>query len=176
MRLSSETRWLLRVCPGVLAALLAGQPAAEEAAIQVYECHQGGKVTFSDEPCVGTEQTLKIDYSRPDAAQGEDAAFAAQAAEAQAGAVAQAAVLDAGILNLEQQITNQQAERDAQIAALRQQLAEGTQDPDPSAWQAAMNQQILSTYEKYNDTILAERRRLDQLQAQRESLGGQGQR
>jgi hypothetical protein len=176
MRLSSETRWLRTVCPGVLAALLAGQPAAEEAAVQVYECHQGGKVTFSEEPCVGTEQTVTIEYSRPDAAQVEDAAFAAQGAEAQAGAVAQAAVLDTEILNLEQQITNQQAERDARVAALRQQLAQGSDDPNPSAWQAAMNQQIDSTYQNYNDAILAERRRLDQLQAQRESLGGQGQR
>jgi len=133
-------------------------------------------VTFSDEPCVGTEQTVKIDYSRPDAAQGEDAAFAAQAAEAQAGAVAQAAVLDSEILNLEQQITNQQTERDARVAALRQQLAQGTEDPNPSAWQAAMNQQIDATYNNYNDTILAQRRRLDQLQAQRQSLGSQGQR
>jgi hypothetical protein len=39
-----------------------------------------------------------------------------------------------------------------------------------------MNQQIDATYNNYNDTILAQRRRLDQLQAQRESLGGQGQR
>ncbi len=176
MRLSSNIRWLLAICPGVLAALPAGQPAAEEVAVPVYECHQGGEVTFSEAPCVGTEQTVSIDYSQPDAAQSEDAAFADQAAEAQAGAVAQAAVLDTEILNLEQQITNQQAERDARVAALRQQLAEGTEDPNQSAWEAAMNQQIDSTYNTYNDTILAERRRLDQLQAQRQSLGGQGQR
>jgi len=86
MRLSSKTDWLRTLCLAVPAALLAGQPAADEAAVQVSD------------------------------------------------------------------------------------------DPNPSAWQAAINQQIDSTYQNYNDAILAERRRLDQLQAQRESLGGQGQR
>ena len=62
---------------GAAAATLSIQLAAEEAAVQVNECHQGGQVTFSDEPCVGREQTLEVDYDRPDAAQARAAAQSA---------------------------------------------------------------------------------------------------
>ncbi|WP_295428260.1 DUF4124 domain-containing protein [uncultured Thiodictyon sp.] len=167
---------ILRLCAvGLvgLAAALSLNAAAEEAAVQVYECHQDGKVTFSDEPCAGREQTLEVDYSRPDAAQARAAAQSAAAREYQAGTVAQGYVLDSEILSLEQQITNQETERDARIAALRNQLAQGSEGTDTAAWEASMNQQIASTYEGYTDSILAQRARLGALKAQREALGRQ---
>ena len=129
--------------------------AAEEAAVQVYECHQGGKVTFSETPCAGAERSVEVDYSRPNPAQARQADEAAFVADDRAGVVAQAAVLDAEILNLEQHISNLQTEREARVSALRDQLAQGTERLDSAAWEKGMNQQIVSTYNDLSDTILA---------------------
>lgn len=149
---------------GALAATLGPCVAAEEAAVQVYECRQDGKVMFSGTPCTdpdgdpvvdpgpARQQTLELDYARPAAAQLQQARQAAAVAEYRADTVAEAALLDTEILNLEQRISNLQTERDARVSAV---------PPE----------QVESVTDSYNDTILAERARLGELQARRASLG-----
>jgi hypothetical protein len=172
MRLLIPLRGLFAVCLGSLAVTPGTAPLAEEAAVRMYECNQGGEITFSDVPCAGTERRVELDYAQPDPAQAQAAAVAAQAAEDRAGTLAQAQLLDAEVLNLEQHISNLEHERDARIGALRDQLAQGTENPDTDAWQAAINQQIRSATDNYSDSILAARARLDALRAERQALGG----
>jgi hypothetical protein len=176
MRLPIPIRGLVAAFMGCLAATVGTGSLAEETAVQMYECNQGGTVTFSDVPCAGMRRSVELDYSRPDAAQAQAAAAAAQAAEDRAGTRAQADLLDAEILNLEQRISNLQTERDARLAALNNQLAQGTESPDADAWQAAINQQILSVTNNYNDGILAQRKRLGELRTQRQGLTDPGPR
>ncbi len=173
MRFSISIPKLYAVGLGVAAATLGPLVAAEEAAVQVYECHQGGQVTYSDAPCAGQEQTLEVEYNQLDPSQARQAAKSAAALVYQADSVAQANLLDAEILSLEQQIANQETERDARVAALRNQLAKGTEETNTTAWEAAINQQIASTYDGFSDNILAQRAQLGALKAQRESLGRQ---
>jgi hypothetical protein len=161
--------WTLSL--GVLAGILAVGAAAEEASVQVYECHQGGRVTFSGTPCAGQEQTVDLQYELPSPAQATRAEQNAIQQGEQAWNLAQANLLDNQILNAAQQISNLESQRDAQVAALRAQLNAGTQDPNPTAWQARLNQEIQSTIADYNDDILAQRQQLDQLKAQRAALG-----
>jgi hypothetical protein len=164
---------------GALAATLSPRLMAGEGEMQVYECHQGGTVTFSGAPCAdplldlgpARQQTLELDYPRPDATQLRAAEQSAAALEQQAGRVAEADLLDTEILNLESRISNLETERDARVAALRDQLAQGTESTDTASWAAGLNQQIVSVTNNYNDTILAERARLNQLQGQRAFLG-----
>lgn len=164
---------------GVLAVVTLGPSlAAENAAVRVYECTQGGAATFSDEPCGGagaaTERSIEVDYSHPDGAQSRAVAESVRVQEEQAGRVAEADVLDADILDQQQRIMNLEMERDARIAALRRQLAQGTELLDKNAWEAKIYQQIDAIQADYNDAILGEQQRLGKLNAQRESLGGQG--
>ena len=168
---------------GALATTLGLPLAAAEGEVAVYECHQDGKVIFSGTPCTepggdpvldpwpARQRTLEVDYSRPDAVQAQQAQQSAAALEYQTGAVAQADLLDTEILNLETRIANLAIERDAQVAALRNQLAQGTESTDTASWAAGLNQQIASVTSNAADAILAEQARLGELQAQRAALG-----
>ncbi|WP_295456978.1 hypothetical protein [uncultured Thiodictyon sp.] len=169
---------------GALAATLGLPLAAGEGEVQVYECHQGGKVIFSGTPCTdpggdpvlepgsARQRTLELDYSRPSAGQVQQAEKSAAALERQTGVVAEAALLDTEILSLETRIANLQTERDVRVSALNAQLAQGaTPNDTPASWAAGLNQQIIAVTNNFNDTILAERARLGELQARRAALG-----
>jgi hypothetical protein len=154
--------------------LVAGQAPAGEDQTQVYECNQGGTVVFSQEPCAGTERKVDIQYDQPSQAQTQGAEAAMGAEENQAGAVAQADLLDTQIQNLQQQISQLQIERDARLAEMKQQRNQGTEDLDQAAWLAQQNAQIESVYQDYNSRIVTATAQLNDLQARRAALGGPG--
>jgi hypothetical protein len=158
-----------------LAALLClavASARAEAAEAQVYECNQGGTVTFSETPCAGQERKVDIEYDRLSPTQSQDAQAAEQSAEDRAGAVAQADLLDTEILNVQQEIGRLQTERDARLAAMKQQRDIGGESLDQAAWLAQQNAQIASVYQDYSDRIVTATAKLSDLQAQRAALGG----
>ena len=155
-------------------SLAVGGVAAGEADARMYECRQGGQLTFSDQPCAGQERTIDVPYEEPSASGAAAARQAVRAEENAVDAVAQAAVLDAQILDKQQEIARLQTERDAQVAQLQQQVFQGTENLDQNAWQAQMTQRIASVEESYNARIVAANAQLDALQSQRAALGGAG--
>jgi hypothetical protein len=157
-----------RHCLGALLALSVAPVPAEEAHTHLYECNQGSRVTYSDQPCGSAEKRVDVDYARPEAPQG--AATAAAAAALQADRVAEAQLLDTEILNAEQRIGHLQIERDGRIAELRQERYAGTEDLDQQAWQAKMDQRIGAVAAEYQDNIDTEQARLAELQAERAAL------
>jgi hypothetical protein len=157
-----------------LAAMPGAESAAAEVQQQVYKCNQGGQITFSQTPCAGQAQSVEVEYTQPDAAQAQQAAAQAQEEEGVAGAVAQAAVLDAQIQSMERRISDLETQRDAELTLLRAQLAAGTENPNPQAFQESMEAQIVATTENYDHEILQARTQLGELQAQREALAGGG--
>ncbi len=150
-----------------LAACVAG---AEEVDDQVYECNQGGKITFSDQPCAGEERKVDIRYNEPNQAQTLEAQSADQAAEA--GAIAEADLLDTQILNTQKEISRLQTERSARLAEMKQQRDIGSEERDQAAWIASQNAQIESVYQDYTARIVTATARLDDLQARRAALSG----
>lgn len=144
---------------------------AEQADVKLYECTQGGSVTYSDRPCVGQERELEIRYQKPDQAQRQQAETEVQQQEATAGAVAEADLLDTEIRNLGQEILRLQAERDERLAEIQQQIFRGTESRDQAAWMAQQNAEIESVREDYDGRILDANTRLNDLQARRASLG-----
>lgn len=156
---------------GVLTGVLGPGAVAEEASMQVYECRQGDTVTYSGTPCGTQEQTMDLEYERPSPAAARAATQTAIRQGEQAWNQAQATVLDNQILSAAQQVSDLETQREARVAALRNQLNQGTENPNPEAWQAGVQQQIQSTVQNYNDQILAVRQRLDQLKSQRAALG-----
>jgi hypothetical protein len=171
---TGSRRTLSMTAVAALLCLSAGGALAEEAKAPMYECNQGGQVTFSEEPCAGQERKIDVQYDEPS---GNDAAAAQEAAQAEenaAGAVAQAAVLDAQILEKQQEIAQLRVERAARVAELRQRRFEGTEQLDQNAWQAQMTQQIASVYEDYSARIVNASADLSALQSQRAALGAPG--
>ena len=160
---------------GVLAVITSGPSlAAENTAVRVYECKQGGNLSFSDEPCVGAgaanERSIEVEYTQPDTTQSRAATESDTAQEEQADQVADIALLDGDILSQQQRIKNLEMERDARIAELRRQLAEGTELLDKKAWESRIYQQIDTIQANYNDTIIDEQQHLAELNARRASL------
>lgn len=156
---------------GLLAVVFGPRAAAEEASMQVYECRQGDTVTYSGAPCGAQEQTMDLQYERPSAAAAQAATQTAIRQGEKAWNQAQAVVLDNQILSTAQQASDLETQRDARVAALRNELNRGTENPNPDAWQAGLRQQIASTVQNYNNQILALRQQLDQLKSQRAALG-----
>ena len=164
---------------GVLTVMtLSPSLAAENTTVRVYECQQGGTPSFSDEPCEGagaaTDRSIEVDYTQPDAAQSRAAAESLAVQEEQADKVADLDLLNADILSQQQRIKNLEMERDARIAALRRQLAEGTERLDKNVWESQIYQQIDTIQANYNDTIIGEQQHLAELNARRASMDGQG--
>lgn len=172
------SRYLFSVGVGILVLSWGSSCAADNAAVRVYECKQGGTLSFSDAPCVGagaaTERSIEVDYTQPDAAQASAATESDAVQEKQADQVADIALLNADILSQQQRIKNLEMERDARTAELRRQLAEGTQLLDKNAWESRIYQQIDNIQANYNDTIIGEQQHLGELNARRASLEGQG--
>ncbi len=156
---------------GVLTGVLGPGAVADEASMQVYECRQGSTVTYSGTPCGAQEQTMDLQYERPSPAAARAAAQTAIRQGEKAWNQAQAVVLDNQILSTAQQVSDLETQRDARVAALQAELNQGTENPNPGAWQAGLTQQIQSTAQDYNNQILALRQQLDQLKSQRAALG-----
>ncbi len=154
------------LCLGALLALTAAPLIAGEAAVGVYECTRNGVTTFSDQPCGPGETHIEVDYQS--AAPGADAA--AQAAQSQAGAVAQAQVLDTEILNSRQHISRLQDAQRVRIAELRQARFQGNDQLDAAAFRAQMDAEIQATANRYQTEIDQEATRLADLQARRAAL------
>jgi hypothetical protein len=165
-----QSRVLLVFAPAALSCLGASLACAEDADVKMYECKQGGSITYSDRPCVGQERELDIRYQRPDQVQEQRAETEVQQQEETAGVVAEAALLDTEIQNLGQEIVRLQAERDDRLAEIRQQILRGTESRDQAAWMAQQNAQIESIREDYDGRILDANTRLNDLQARRAGL------
>jgi hypothetical protein len=153
-------------CLAALLVLGAAPLAAGEAAVGVYECTKDGVTTFSDQPCGVGEKHIEVDYQRATPGAGA----AAQDAEAQAGAVAEAQVLDTEIVNIQQRISRLQNEQQSRIAELRRQRYAGTEQLDQKAWQAGIDAQIQAAANEYQSAIDRESARLAELQAKRAAL------
>ena len=166
------SRALPLLVPAALLCLTANIARAEEADAKMYECNQGGKITFSDQPCTGQERKIDIQYQQPGQTQAQDAQAAARQQEGEAGAVAEAELLDTEIVNAEQEITRLQTERDTRVAEMRQQMQAGTENLDKDAWLAQQDAQIESVYQDYSARIVNLNARLSDLQARRAALGG----
>jgi hypothetical protein len=171
---ASAPRVSRRVSPLIVSAALwclaAGPARAEQAGVKMYECKEGGSVTYSDRPCVGQERELDIRYQKPDQAQEQRIEAQAQQQEAGADVAAEAALLDTEIGNLGQEIVRLQAERDDRLAQIQQQILRGTQSRDQTAWMAQQNAQIESITEEYDGRILDANTRLNDLRARRAGL------
>ena len=166
------SRALPLLVPAALLCITANIGRAEEADAKMYECNQGGKITFSDQPCAGQARKIDIQYEQPGQTQAQDAQTAVRQQEGEAGAVAEADLLDTEILNAEKEVVRLQTERDARVAETRQQMQEGTESLDKDAWLAQQDAQIESVYEDYNARIVNANARLSDLQARRAALGG----
>jgi hypothetical protein len=163
-------RTLPLVVSAALLCLAINPARAEQAGVKMYECNEGGSVTYSDRPCVGQERELDIRYQRPDQVQEQRAETEVQQQEETAGVVAEAALLDTEIQNLGQEIVRLQAERDDRLAEIRQQILRGTESRDQAAWMAQQNAQVESIREDYDGRILDANTRLNGLQARRAGL------
>jgi hypothetical protein len=162
-----------RALPVALLCLAAGA-VAEAAVDRIYECDQGGTVTFSDQPCTGPEHIREVEYDQPSGSQTRDA-VAGQEDEARSGAVAEASVLDTEILKTEQEISRLKIERTARLAEMREQRRLGSEDRDRAAWLQQMDQKMESTYQEYSARIITATERLNALNERRAALGVGGQ-
>lgn len=158
------------LCLGALLAICAAPSPAGEGEVKLYECNDKGIVTFSDQPCGARQQSIELEYERPDPAKAQGAAAAARANEAKAGQIAEAELLDTEILNTQERISRLETERDGRIAGLRQQRFAGTEALDQNAWQVEMNNQIGAVAAEYQTAIDTEQTRLADLQAKRAAL------
>ena len=154
---------------------LSASAAAEAAVDQMYECDQDGTVTFSDQPCTGSERIRDVEYDQPGGNQTRNAEAALRDMEAESGAVAQASVLDTEILKTEQQISRLQIERTTRLAEMREQRRLGSEDRDRAAWLQQMDQKMESTYQDYSAQIITATERLNALKERRAALGVGGQ-
>lgn len=154
-----------RYLGALLALSIAAPISAKEAAVGMYECTQGGVVSFSDVPCGPDEQQIEVDYQQPSNPEG--AAAAARDAEAQADQIAEAEVLDTEILDVQRQINHLEVERDAKIAALRRERFAGSEALDQHAWRAGIDAKIEAVAQDYQTRLATHGARLAALQAQR---------
>ena len=152
----------------VLALSIAAPLSAKEAAVGMYECTKGGVTSFSDVPCGPDEQHVEVDYQQPSNPEG--AAAAAHGAETQADQIGESEVLDTEILNVQQQISRLEVERDAKIAALRRERFAGSEALDEQTWRAGLDAQIEAVAQDYQTRLETHGARLADLQAQRATL------
>ncbi len=156
----------------LLLCLIAAATLAAEVQKRVYECRQGGRVIFSDQPCGTQERQINLEYEAPSPAQEAEASAAVQAEEAAADQAAEANLLDTEILNGDKELARLETERDARVAALKAQRDAGSEGFDQNAWLSEMNAKIESTYQDYTNEIINARTRLDALRARRAALEG----
>jgi hypothetical protein len=154
------------LCLGAILTLATAPLIAGQAAVGVYECTKNGVTTFSDQPCGPQEKHIEVDYQRA----GPGAGAAAQAAEGQAGVVAQAQLLDTEILNSQQRISRLQDAQRVRIAELRQAGFQGNEQLDAAAFRAQTDAEIQATANRYQIEIDQEASRLANLQARRAAL------
>jgi hypothetical protein len=166
------SRALPLLVPAALLCLIPNFGCAEEADAKMYECNQGGVVTFSDQPCAGQERKIDIQYEQPGQTQVQEAQAAAQQRDDQAGAVAEADLLNTEILNIQQEISRLQTERFARMAEMKKQIQGGTESLDKDAWLAQQRAQMESVYQDYTARIIDANSHLNDLQARLAALGG----
>jgi len=156
-----------------LSALLAVSAVvrAEEVKERVYECHRGGQVVFSSEPCGPDAETKTLDYAEPGRSATKEAIEAAQQEDTQASVTAQAELLDTEIVNAQNEVERLRVEQKERIYAWRQTMAEGTDQDDFNAWQAQMDAKLQAIETSYAQQIEDAEDKVDQLRSQRAALG-----
>ncbi|MCF7983510.1 MAG: DUF4124 domain-containing protein [Thiohalocapsa sp.] len=94
---------------------------------RVHECVENGVTTFSDVPCGTGDRPITVDYAEPDAADAASAQARIQADNAESDAYLTKIELDRAVSRVQGRISNLQAQRDAELAALRGQMADGAE-------------------------------------------------
>jgi hypothetical protein len=139
---------------------------------ELYKCEVNGRIEFSDRPCRRTAgETVELHYHTPDAAVSGAAVRELADTQAELDLSLERRRLERQIRTAEQRIRALRAERDRELAALRERKAQAANNLAGATWEQSISQEMAAVAQRYGDDIAVRQDDIGRMRDQLRALG-----